>query len=169
MSCSSYSATFLLTTFDPRDRPTAKAGRDHYFRTCCLSVRPYAHPCFSKPRDTKQFPNEITTEGTMGLAEWIIDGTRVYFCKLSYMFWKFCRKLLGHQCCNLVIKKTASIFFHDVPGYIFFNVSHLWTMVFMLFFTNYFFIPIRPHWENFGELNAHFFRVFSCSVLLTSF
>ena len=32
--------SWCCLTFVPRGRPTVTAGSDHYFHTCCLSVRP---------------------------------------------------------------------------------------------------------------------------------
>ena len=32
---------------DPLGQPTVTAGSDHYFRTCCPSVRPFVRPHFS--------------------------------------------------------------------------------------------------------------------------
>ena len=64
--------------FDPRGRPTITAGGDHYFRTCCLYVRPH----FSKSRRTKTCKVQerigIGSGGTVGLVEWIIDNTPVF-------------------------------------------------------------------------------------------
>ena len=34
------SPVVLREYFDPRGRPTVKAGSDNYFHTCCTSVRP---------------------------------------------------------------------------------------------------------------------------------
>ena len=62
---------------DPRGRPTVTAGSDHYFHTCCLSIRR------SKSQNlaiqTFQTRIVIATGGTVGLAEWIIDDTHVMF------------------------------------------------------------------------------------------
>ena len=49
-----------------------EAGSDNYFRTWCPSVLPH----FSKYRETKQ-RIVIATGRTVGLSEWIIDGTHV--------------------------------------------------------------------------------------------
>ena len=54
---------------DPLGQPKVTAGRDHRFRTCCPSVRPF------KSRKTKQQKTMFATGATMGLAEWIIDDT----------------------------------------------------------------------------------------------
>ena len=62
---------------DPRGRPTVTAGSDHYFRTCCLSVRP--SPLFKNHAKQNNFEARIViaTGGTVSLAEWIIDGTNM--------------------------------------------------------------------------------------------
>ena len=54
------------------------AGSDYYF---CTYFRPYVRPQFSKYCKTKQSSSEIViaTGGTVGLAEWIIDDTHVFF------------------------------------------------------------------------------------------
>ena len=61
----------IMNFFDPRGCHTVTAGNDHYFRTCCLYVRPYPH---SKSHKRKQLASV-----TVGLAEWIIDGTHVLY------------------------------------------------------------------------------------------
>ena len=59
------------------------AGSDHYFRTCCLFVRPSVSPSplFKISQNKKKFQAkiEITTGGTVDLAEWIIDDTCLAF------------------------------------------------------------------------------------------
>ena len=52
---------YLKSIVDPRGRPTITAGGDHYFHTV---IRPY----FS-------LYVRLTTGGTAGLAEWIMDDT----------------------------------------------------------------------------------------------
>ena len=51
------------------------AGSDHYCRKCCLSVS----PSFQNLTKQNNFQMRIViaTGGTVGLAEWIIDGTQV--------------------------------------------------------------------------------------------
>ena len=58
---------------DPLALPTIMPCIDHCFHTCGPSVR----PLFSKSRKTKHFLKKIvfTTDGTVGLAEEIIDDT----------------------------------------------------------------------------------------------
>ena len=70
--------------FDPRGRPTVTAGSDHYFRTCCLSVRPH----FSK-QNQFQAKTMFTTGETVGLAEWIMDDTCLVslFSEVSALKW----------------------------------------------------------------------------------
>ena len=63
---------------DPLGRPKVTAGSDHYFRTCCLYVRPHF-----------EARTVIATGGTVGMAEWIIDGTNVV-AYISYFFISFC-------------------------------------------------------------------------------
>ena len=53
---------------DPQGRPTDTAGSDYL-----VSVRPSV-PHFSN------LAIVIATGGTVGIAEWIIDGTHVLFC-----------------------------------------------------------------------------------------
>ena len=48
-------------------RPT----HNHYFRSCCLYVRPYVRRHFSKSIQTKELPSDMDC-GSLGLAEWII-------------------------------------------------------------------------------------------------
>ena len=66
---------------DPRGRHTvtAAASTDHYFRTCCLYVRP--SPLFkisqSKSKQISSRNIVITSGGTEGLAEWITDETNM--------------------------------------------------------------------------------------------
>ena len=61
---------------DPRGRPTVTAGIDHYFRTCCLSVRTSV-PIFQylAKQNKVQASIVIATGVNVGLAEWIIDST----------------------------------------------------------------------------------------------
>ena len=60
--------TFLL---DPLGRPVIPVGSDHYFHTCCSSVRPFIHFKISQIKQLIM----IATSGTVGLDEGIIDGT----------------------------------------------------------------------------------------------
>ena len=53
------------------------AGIDHYFRTWCLSVRPFVHPSFQNIKKEIQVRMVIAIGGTVSLPEWIIDGTHV--------------------------------------------------------------------------------------------
>ena len=70
----------LQKLFDPRGRPTVTAGSDHYFCPCCLSV----HPCpLFKISQNFQVRIVIASGGTVGLSEWIIDGTHVLFFLFS--------------------------------------------------------------------------------------
>ena len=68
------------TLFDPRGRLTVKAGNDHYFRTCCLSVDPSV-PTFQNLAKQNKVQSRIVIAigGTEGLAEWIIDDRHVLF------------------------------------------------------------------------------------------
>ena len=61
--------------FDPLGRPTITAGSDHCFHTCCPSVRTSV-PNFQNLAKPNKF------QATVGLAEWIINGTRVLFLHL---------------------------------------------------------------------------------------
>ena len=69
-------------TIDPRGRPTVTARSDHYIRTCC----PYV-PAFQNLSKQNNFQVRIViaSGGTVGLAEWIIDGTHVLF--YCFPFW----------------------------------------------------------------------------------
>ena len=69
--------------FDPRGRPIVTASSDHYFRTCCLYVRPTFQNL------TKQ--NKVQARIVIATAgEWIIDGTRVlYFICLWKYHWEY--------------------------------------------------------------------------------
>ena len=66
---------------DPRGRPTVTAGNDHYFRTCCLYVRPSVRPSpllkISQNKTKVQAKLVFVIGGTVGLAEWIIEDTHV--------------------------------------------------------------------------------------------
>ena len=66
----------LKLRIDPRGRPTVMAVSDHYFRTCCLSV-----PTFQNLTKQNNCQSRIVfaTGETVGLAEWIIDGTHVLY------------------------------------------------------------------------------------------
>ena len=66
---------FLLFYIDPRGQLTVTAGSDHYFLTCCLSVRT-SFPTFQNII-TFQAIIVIATGRTVGLASWIIDGIHV--------------------------------------------------------------------------------------------
>ena len=66
--------SFQESIFDPRGRPTVMAGSDHYFRTCCLYVRPSVPTFQNLAKQNKvQAKIVISTGGTVGLAEWIIS------------------------------------------------------------------------------------------------
>ena len=50
------------TILDPLGQPKVTAGRDHYFRTCCPSVRPYVRtslPTFQNLAKQKQSENNV--------------------------------------------------------------------------------------------------------------
>ena len=91
-------------SIDPRGRPTVTAGSDLYFRTCCLSVRPSPLFKISQKSKTKTLSSEIViaTGGTVGLAEWIIDGTHILFlfysCKKKLSRENGMRKMLEKSC-----------------------------------------------------------------------
>ena len=67
---------------------SVKAGSDNYFHIWCLYfrlyVRPSAVPTFQKlaKQNNIQAGIAIATGATVGLAEWIIDGTHV----LSWLY-----------------------------------------------------------------------------------
>ena len=60
----------LLLSIDPQGQPTVTADSDHFFPHMCPSVRP---TCYK----TKQISSEnnVATDETVGLAEWITDDT----------------------------------------------------------------------------------------------
>ena len=62
-----YGIQYLMFN-DPLGQPTVTAGRDNCFCTCCPSV-------LFKTSKTKQQKAMVTTDETVGLAEWIIDDT----------------------------------------------------------------------------------------------
>ena len=70
----------VIVLIDPLGRPTILAGSDHYYCTCCPSVRPYVRssvrpsPLF-KFSKTKQQKIMVATGGTVGLVEWIFDDS----------------------------------------------------------------------------------------------
>ena len=65
-----------ISIFNSLGQPTAKAGRDHCFRTCFPYVRTYGPPSqLFKSSKTKQQKTMFATGVTVGLAEWIIDDT----------------------------------------------------------------------------------------------
>ena len=84
LSIKSWHENIML--FDPRGRPTVTAGSDHYFRTWCpsnpqsvrLSLR-MSVPIFQNVAKQNNFQVRIviTTGETMGLAVWIIVGTKI--------------------------------------------------------------------------------------------
>ena len=55
-------------SINPRGRPTVTVDSDHYFHTSCLFVRPFS---------LFKVKKLLTTEGTVGLAEWIIVDIRL--------------------------------------------------------------------------------------------
>ena len=61
--------------FDLRGRPTVTAGSDHYFRTGCPSVLTFQ----ISQKNNFEVSIVIATGGTVGLAEWIIDGTHLTY------------------------------------------------------------------------------------------
>ena len=65
---------------DRRGRPTvtSASGSDHLLRTCCLSVRPSTFKKNLAKQNNFQVRIVIATGVTMGLPEWIIDGTHVW-------------------------------------------------------------------------------------------
>ena len=67
---------------DPRGRPTVTAGSDHYFRTCCLYIRPSVPTFQNLAKQNVQARIVIATGGTVDLAGWIIDDKHVlFFCR----------------------------------------------------------------------------------------
>ena len=69
---------------DPWGPPTVTAGSDHYFRRCRLSVRPSVSTFHNIAKQNNfQVKIVIATGGTVGMAEWIIDGTHMSCCILN--------------------------------------------------------------------------------------
>ena len=68
---------------DPRGRTTVTTGSDHYFHMWCLYVR--TSPLFEIKQNNFQVKIVIVTGGTVGLAEWIIEGTYFLSCLILMM------------------------------------------------------------------------------------
>ena len=66
----------LQIIIDPLGHPTVPAVSDHYFCTCfCPSIHP--SPLFKTSQNKRLLKVMITTGGTVGLAEGIIDDIYV--------------------------------------------------------------------------------------------
>ena len=84
-------------SIDPRGRPTVTAVSDHYFRTCCLYVRPSVRTFQNLAKQNKfQARTVIATGGTVGLAEWIIDDTHFLF----FLYWEKIAVICGSLSCH---------------------------------------------------------------------
>ena len=82
---------------DPLGQPTATAGRDNCFHTCCPSVRPSS--LFQSSKTKQQQKKMFATGVTVG-SEWIIDDIcLVYFhtCRPSVPNFQNCTKQNNFQ------------------------------------------------------------------------
>ena len=64
---------------DPQGRPTVKVSCDHYYHTWCPYLRPVTNLQNLAKQNKFHVRIVIVIDGTVGLAEGIIDGTNVLY------------------------------------------------------------------------------------------